>query len=66
MAVALRILLLITVLATVAVAGDPVPFSARAGLDLAADGGSAADVAPVSKAQDDMDIDFAALAPKPI
>jgi acetyl-CoA decarbonylase/synthase complex subunit delta len=34
-------------------------------IDLAVDGGSAADVAPVVKALDDVDIDFAALAPAP-
>ena len=37
----------------------------KAFIDLASDGGSAADVAPVTKALDDVDIDFAALAPKP-
>ena len=34
-------------------------------IDLVSDGGSAADVAPVAKALDDVDIDFAALAPEP-
>ena len=37
----------------------------RAFIDLSLDGGSAADVAPISKQLDDIDIDFAALAPKP-
>ena len=37
----------------------------KAFIDLAVDGGSAADVAPVAKALDDVDIDFAALAPEP-
>ena len=37
----------------------------KAFIDLAADGGSAADVVPVAKALDDVDIDFAALAPAP-
>jgi len=34
-------------------------------IDLAMDGGSAADVAPISKQLDDIDIDFASLAPEP-
>ena len=34
-------------------------------IDLALDGGSAADVAPISKQLDDVDIDFASLAPEP-
>lgn len=37
----------------------------RAFIDLALDGGSAADVAPISKQLDDIDIDFASLAPEP-
>ena len=37
----------------------------RAFIDLAMDGGSAADVAPISKQLDDIDIDFASLAPEP-
>ncbi|MEN8246374.1 MAG: acetyl-CoA decarbonylase/synthase complex subunit delta [Thermodesulfobacteriota bacterium] len=37
----------------------------KAFIDLATDGGSAVDVAPVAKALDDVDIDFAALAPEP-
>jgi acetyl-CoA decarbonylase/synthase, CODH/ACS complex subunit delta len=37
----------------------------KAFIDLAADGGSAADVAPIAKALDDVDIDYAALAPEP-
>ena len=36
----------------------------KAYIDLITDGGSAADVAPISKALDDVDIDFVALAPK--
>jgi acetyl-CoA decarbonylase/synthase complex subunit delta len=34
-------------------------------IDLALNGGSAADVAPISKQLDDIDIDFASLAPEP-
>ena len=34
-------------------------------IDLSMDGGSAADVAPVKKELDDVDIDFASLAPEP-
>jgi acetyl-CoA decarbonylase/synthase complex subunit delta len=34
-------------------------------IDLALNGGSAADVAPISKQLDDVDIDFASLAPEP-
>ena len=34
-------------------------------IDLAADGGSASDVAGISKALDDVDIDYAAIAPEP-
>ena len=34
-------------------------------IDLALDGGSAADVAPIQKALDDVDIDLASLAPEP-
>jgi acetyl-CoA decarbonylase/synthase complex subunit delta len=34
-------------------------------IDLALEGGSAADIAPISKQLDDVDIDFAALAPEP-
>jgi acetyl-CoA decarbonylase/synthase complex subunit delta len=34
-------------------------------IDLVMDGGSAADVAPISKQLDDVDIDFASLAPEP-
>ncbi|MFH2219426.1 MAG: acetyl-CoA decarbonylase/synthase complex subunit delta [Pseudomonadota bacterium] len=34
-------------------------------IDLAMDGGSAADVAPIQKALDDVDIDYASLAPEP-
>lgn len=34
-------------------------------IDLAMDGGSAADVAPIKKELDDVDIDFASLAPEP-
>ena len=37
----------------------------KAFIDLAVDGGSASDVAPVSKALDDVDIDYAALSPEP-
>jgi len=37
----------------------------KAFIDLALDGGSAADVAPISKQLDDIDIDFASLAPEP-
>jgi acetyl-CoA decarbonylase/synthase complex subunit delta len=37
----------------------------RAFIDLALDGGSAADVSPISKQLDDIDIDFASLAPEP-
>ena len=37
----------------------------RAFIDLSLDGGSAADVAPISKQLDDIDIDFASLAPEP-
>ena len=37
----------------------------RAFIDLAVDGGSAADVAEITKQLDDVDIDFAALAPEP-
>jgi len=37
----------------------------KAFIDLATDGGSAGDVAPVAKALDDVDIDFAALAQEP-
>ena len=37
----------------------------RAFIDLAVDGGSAADVAGITKQLDDVDIDFAALAPEP-
>jgi acetyl-CoA decarbonylase/synthase complex subunit delta len=37
----------------------------KAFIDLVSDGGSAADVAPVAKALDEVDIDFAALAPEP-
>ena len=37
----------------------------KAFIDLVSDGGSAVDVAPVAKALDDVDIDFAALAPEP-
>ena len=36
----------------------------KAYIDLITDGGSAADIAPIGKALDDVDIDFAALAPK--
>ena len=36
----------------------------KAYIDLITDGGSAADIAPIDKALDDVDIDFAALAPK--
>ena len=36
----------------------------KAFIDLALEGGSAADVAPISKQLDDVDIDFAALAPE--
>jgi len=34
-------------------------------IDLSLDGGSAADVAPISKQLDDIDVDFASLAPEP-
>jgi acetyl-CoA decarbonylase/synthase complex subunit delta len=37
----------------------------KAFIDLALDGGSAADIAPISKQMDDIDIDFASLAPEP-
>ena len=37
----------------------------KAFIDLALDGGSAMDVAPISKQLDDIDIDFASLAPEP-
>jgi len=37
----------------------------KAFIDLAMNGGSAADVAPISKQLDDIDIDFASLAPEP-
>lgn len=37
----------------------------KAFIDLSLDGGSAADVAPISKQLDDIDIDFASLAPEP-
>ena len=37
----------------------------KAYIDLSADGGSAADVAAISKALDDVDIDYAAIAPEP-
>jgi acetyl-CoA decarbonylase/synthase, CODH/ACS complex subunit delta len=37
----------------------------KAFIDLAMNGGSAADVAPISKELDDIDIDFASLAPEP-
>ncbi len=37
----------------------------KAFIDLAMDGGSAADVAPIKKELDDVDIDFASLSPKP-
>ncbi len=37
----------------------------KAFIDLIADGGSAADVAPIKKELDDVDIDYAALAPEP-
>jgi acetyl-CoA decarbonylase/synthase complex subunit delta len=37
----------------------------KAFIDLALDGGSAMDVAPISKQLDDVDIDFASLAPEP-
>jgi len=37
----------------------------KAFIDLITDGGSAADVAPISKQMDDIDIDFASLAPEP-
>ncbi|HKJ99718.1 MAG TPA: acetyl-CoA decarbonylase/synthase complex subunit delta [Desulfotignum sp.] len=38
---------------------------AKAFIDLASDGGSAMDVAPIAKQLDDVDIDFAAMAPEP-
>ena len=38
---------------------------AKAFVDLISDGGSAADVAPIAKKLDDVEIDFAALAPEP-
>lgn len=37
----------------------------KAFIDLASDGGSAMDVAPIAKQLDDVDIDFAAMAPEP-
>jgi len=37
----------------------------KAFIDLGLDGGSAADVAPIQKALDDVDIDYASLAPEP-
>jgi len=37
----------------------------KAFIDLSLGGGSAADVAPISKQLDDIDIDFASLAPEP-
>ena len=37
----------------------------KAFIDLVVDGGSAADVTPVAKALDDVEIDFAAISPKP-
>ncbi|MFO7910926.1 MAG: acetyl-CoA decarbonylase/synthase complex subunit delta [Desulfotignum sp.] len=37
----------------------------KAFIDLASDGGSATDVAPIAKQLDDVDIDFAAMAPEP-
>ncbi len=37
----------------------------KAFIDLALDGGSAVDVAPISKQLDDVDIDYASLAPEP-
>ncbi|MCG8688999.1 MAG: acetyl-CoA decarbonylase/synthase complex subunit delta [Desulfobacterales bacterium] len=38
---------------------------AKAFIDLAVDGGSAADVAPIAKLCDDVEIDFAGMAPEP-